>query len=378
LLRPCWTVVSRGLDAFLCRVAGSVQADVRLEVQGATAYPASAASARVRVANYVPFLEPHGIDLDYTPMLTSQDYSVLVSSAGVLRKAAVVASSIRRARRLRNAGGGLLMVHRLLLMTPFPFVDPPSSLDVYDFDDALTVGSAAAANRGFQWTKQEARRAVACMRRAPLVIAANANLAAEAREYAQRVEVVPSCVDPESQTVHLHNNEDTLCIGWIGSHTTVSYLEPVLPVIRKLSENGLDVRLVVVGGDTGIREDWVEHRPWSLDSQGADLAQFDVGVMPLPDTEWTRGKSGYKLLQYFAAGVPAIASPVGINTELVADGRGIEATSTQSWERALTELLTDPLAREQRGANARRYVEANFSYQRWAPELAALLKTVDK
>lgn len=361
---------------FLGRVTRSVQDEVRLSVQGATAYPLSAASARVRVANHVPFLKQHGVDLEYTPTLTSQDYAVLVSSAGVARKAAVLAGSIRRAHRLRRSDG-LLLIHRLLLLTPFPFVDPPGSLDVYDFDDALTVGSAADANRRFQWTKQESRRAIASMRGARLVLAANANLAVEATAYARRVEVVPSCVDPELQPLRVHSNDGILSVGWIGSHTTVAYLEPVLVVMRKLRERGLDARLVVVGGDTGVREDWVEHREWSLDSQAADLASFDVGVMPLPDTDWTRGKSGYKLLQYFAAGVPAVASPVGMNSELLAGGRGIEATTDQEWEYALIELLSDPVARAQRGENARRYVEAHFSYQRWAPELAGLLKSLE-
>jgi hypothetical protein len=210
------------------------------------------------------------------------------------------------------------------------------------------------------------------MRRARLVIAANAMLAAEAGAYARRVEVVPSCVDPQQQPVHRHTNDETLIVGWIGSHTTASYLQPLFPVIRQLRGRGVDVRLVVVGADTGVREDWIEHRAWRLGSQ----ASFDVGVMPLPDTAWTRGKSGYKLLQYFSAGVPAVASPVGMNVALLADGRGIAATTAQEWEHALTDLLGDPAARAQRGNGARRYVQQEFSYQRWAPELAALLKTV--
>ncbi len=347
----------------------------RLNVRGATAYPVSAASARVRLANHVPFLAQHGVDLHYTPMLTTQEYATLISPTRAPVKAAVLAGSVLRTIGLHRSPG-LLLVHRLLLMTPLPLADPPHALDVYDFDDALTVGSAADANRRFQWTKQEARRAIAYMRRARLVIAANAMLAGEAGAYARRVEVVPSCVDPERQPIHRHTNDEVLNVGWIGSHTTASYLQPLLPVIGQLRRRGLNVQLVVVGTDTGVREDWIEHRPWTLASQAADLASFDVGVMPLPDTAWTRGKSGYKLLQYFSAGVPAVASPVGINRDLLADGRGIAATTALEWERALTELLGDPAARAQRGSGARRYVEEQFSYQRWASELAMLLRSI--
>ncbi|MGH3265009.1 MAG: glycosyltransferase, partial [Trebonia sp.] len=286
----------------------------------------SAASARVRVANYIPFLREHGVDLKHVPTVSAEEYALLVSSASPARKAAVLARSALRAATIRERDA-LLLVHRLLLLTPIPAIDPPRRLDLYDFDDALTVGSAATANRRFQWTKQEARRAVTCMRRARLVLTGNSTLAAQAREHAARVEIVPSCVDPTAQALHQHGERETLTIGWIGSHTTVAYLDQLLPVIKRLNERGRRATLVVVGGDTGLREEWIEHRSWSLATQAADLASFDIGVMPLPDTEWTRGKSGYKLLQYFAAGVPAVASPVGVNAEFVADGRGLAATT---------------------------------------------------
>jgi glycosyltransferase involved in cell wall biosynthesis len=269
-----------------------------------------------------------------------------------------------------------MLVHRLLTLLPTPGIDPPRRLDVYDFDDALLVGSAADSNRRFQWTKQEGRRALACMRRARLVLAANQTLAQDARAFARRVEVMPSCVDPGLQPLHDHLNAESQVIGWIGSHTTVEYLRPLLPIIERLNARDRRITLVVIGADTGHRADWIEHRHWSLDTQGEDLAGFDIGVMPLPDTPWTRGKSGYKLLQYFAAGVPAVASPVGLNSELLEDGRGLRATTEAEWERSLLELLGDAAARRQRGEQARRYVEDNYSYQRWAPELADILRSL--
>lgn len=352
-----------------------MQDESRVRVQGATAYPVSAASARVRIANHVPFLKDLGVDLHYAPTLSADEYSLLVSAAKPRRKGAVIARSVQRAVALRDPGA-LFLVHRLLLMTPLPMVDPPRRLDVYDFDDALNIGSAAEANRRFQWTKQEGRRAVACMSRARLVIAANAHLAGNARTYARHVEVVPSCVDPSAQPIAAHTQRERVHIGWIGSHTTVAYLRPLLPTIQRMVARGAPVKLIVVGGDTGLRNDWVEHRTWSPETAAADLADFDIGVMPLPDTEWTRGKSGYKLLQYFAAAVPGVASPVGINAELVADGRGLAAVTDEQWESALSELIDDPDARRERGAIARRFVEERYSYQRWAPELAALFRSL--
>ena len=341
-------------------------------VDGATAYPATAASSRIRVSGHSPFLAGFGVDLRYRPALSADEYALLQSPVSPARKAAVLGRSALRAVPARHSNS-LLLVHKLMLLAPLPGIDPPRRLDAYDFDDALTVGSASATNERFQWVKQERRRAVAYMRHARLVLAANSFLASQARTYASRVEIVPSCIDPTAQPLREHRDRETLTIGWIGSRTTVAYLQPLLPVIARMNEHGHHARLVVVGGDTGHRAEWIEHRPWSLETQASDLAGFDVGVMPLPDDAWTRGKSGYKLLQYFSAGVPAVASPVGVNTELVASGRGATATTAAEWDHALTELLGDASARRERGITARQFVESHYSYQRWAPELADLL-----
>jgi glycosyltransferase involved in cell wall biosynthesis len=352
-----------------------VEGQAPLRILGATAYPVTAASARVRVAQYVPFLRPHGVELTFEPALRSEEYATLASDAAALRKVALLAASALRAARSRR-DGELLLVHRLRLLNPLPGVDPPPRLDAYDLDDALFTGSAAEVNRRFQWAKQEARRSIACIRRARLVIAGNAFLAAEAGRYARRVEVVPSCVDPSIQPVRDHGAAEVVTIGWIGSHTTSAYLAPILPVLARLNEPRLRARLVVVGGSVDVKAPWIEQRPWSLERQPADLAGFDVGIMPLPDTEWARGKCGYKLLQYFAAGVPAVASPVGVSRELVGTDHGLLATTTDEWHTALDRLIRDAAERAERGAAARGFVEREFSYARWAPELAAMLRSL--
>lgn len=343
-----------------------------LRILGATAYPVTVASARVRLASFVSRLRACEIELDYRPALTEAEYAVLASAAAPTRKAAVLA----RASARTAAGASehdLLLVHRLRLLNPLPGLDPPRRLDVYDIDDALFLGSAAEVNRHFRWAKQEARRSIACMRRASLVIAGNAYLAACAREYAGRVEVVPSCVDPDAQPVHAHAARDVVRIGWIGSSTTTAYLEPLLPVLDRLNRHRPRVKLVLVGADRRLETDWIEHHAWSLEGEREQLADFDIGVMPLPDSEWTRGKCGYKLLQYFSAGVPAVATPVGVNVELVGGERGILASSAEEWERALLELIGDVDQRSERGRAARSYVERDYSYRRWAPELGELL-----
>ncbi len=344
-----------------------------LRILGETAYPVNVASARVRVASFVPFLQAQGIALGYRPSLTPEQYRVLTSSGPPHRKAAVLASSALHAAA-HSRDHGLLLVHRLRLMSPLPGFDPPRHLDAYDLDDALFLGSTTDVNRRFQWAKQEARRCVEYLRRSRLVIAGNAFLAQRARAFAGRVEVVPSCVDPPSQPRRDHQPVEVVTVGWIGSQTTSEYLKPLLPVFERLNRERLRAKLVLVGADRAIEAAWIEHRQWSLETQAADLASFDIGIMPLPDIEWARGKCGYKILQYFSAGVPAIASPVGVTSELIGDERGLLATSADEWHAALDQLVRDAPGRSERGTAARAFAQREYSYDRWAPDLASMLR----
>jgi glycosyltransferase involved in cell wall biosynthesis len=347
-----------------------------LAILAQTAYPPAVASARVRIAAQVRPLAAHGVALDYDPTLTDREYRMLSSEGPAARKLGVLIASAIRLAAKRREHEDLLLVHRLRLLAPLPGTDPPRALDAYDFDDALYLGSTGPTNRRFAWVKQEARRSVTCLRRARLVLAGNPILAGVARQYARRVEVVPSCVDVRRQPLHVHGPAETVTVGWLGSPTTSRYLAPVLAALGSLNEPRPRARLVIVGADTGARASWIEHRPWSLEGEPGHLARFDIGIMPLPDTAWTRGKCAYKLLQYFAAGVPAVSSPVGVARELIGAERGLLASTVQTWQEALARLIADPDERRERGARARAFVEREYSYERWAPELAAMLRSL--
>ena len=346
-------------------------------VAAETAYPAQTPGARVRITNFIPHLSGHGIELDYRPSLTEDEYDLITSSAPSARKALVLAAAAARfARQGRVPTGTLSLVHRLRFMLPLPILDPPRKLDVYDFDDALFVGSIGHENSSFGWAKREARRWHSYTSRARLVIAGNEYLAARANMFADRVKVVPSCVDPSIQPVRKHQELEVARVGWIGSRSTASYLDQVLPALESINRHERRVELVVVGAKTSHASPWITFEPWSLETEAALLASFDIGIMPLPDDAWTRGKCGYKLLQYFAAGVPAIASPVGVNSAIIGDERGLLASSVGDWQTALEGLMADAQIRKEMGANARDFVERKFSYEYWSPQLAEMLKAL--
>lgn len=357
-------------------VSGSRSAS-QLSVLAETAYPQTVGSARVRVDSFIPFLRAYGVELTYRPALTDADYDVLASQRSIGRKAAVLSRACVRAALNRRLDHDVLLVHRLRLLNPLPGFDPPRRLDVYDIDDALFVPfTIGGVNRRFRWAKQEAKRCIQCLRRSKLVVAGNTFLADRARLYARRVEVVPSCVDPTRQPMHSHHDRREVTIGWIGSPTTSPYLRAVLPAIARLNSTYPRAKLVLVGADATIAAPWIEHRPWSLTTERGHLANFDIGIMPQPDDDWARGKCGYKVLQYFAAGVPAVGSAVGVTPRLIGKDRGVLAGTADQWYRALESLIEDPAQRKEQGAAARDFVERNYSYQHWAPELAQLLQSV--
>ena len=328
------------------------------------------------MVNFAPFLRPHGVNLAFGSSLRDSEYELLVSNAPPWRKARSVISSGARTLRLDFPEGSVGLVHRLAAVTPLPGVDPPRKLDVYDFDDALYLGSISTANRMFRGLKREAARFASYAASAQVVIAGNSHLASHARLWARSVEVVPSCVDPSKQPTREHGDYAPITIGWIGSPSTTPYLRRLWSAIEALRRSGVDARVVTVGAARLPDEPWLEQRPWYLHREAADLASFDVGVMPLDDDGWARGKCGYKILQYFAAGLPVVASPVGINSTLVGDERGHLAQSQIEWTHALSDLSRNTLARREAGGAARRYVERNFSYERWAPVFADIINSL--
>lgn len=217
------------------------------------------------------------------------------------------------------------------------------------------------------------------MRGAALVSAGNAYLAQRARDAgAQRVEVVPTVVDLDRyprQTTRTPIDGAPIDIVWIGSPSTAAYLQTLAEPLQRLAAEQA-IRLVVIGADApSLRGVEVLARAWSPESEAAELARCHIGVMPLPDSSWERGKCGYKLIQYMACGLPVVASPVGANCEIVEQDRnGLLAGDSTQWTNALRRLARDAALRERLGTAGRETVERRYSVQSLAPRLLTLLQ----
>ena len=216
------------------------------------------------------------------------------------------------------------------------------------------------------------------MRNAALVIAGNEYLSDRARMAgAQSIAIVPTVIDLMRYKVKQRGGNNPLVVGWIGSPSTSCYLSVIAPIMELLS-NECNVRFVTVGPtEESVRNLPVEVRSWSEETEAQSIQGFDIGIMPLPDDPWERGKCGYKLIQYMACGLPVVASPVGINNQIIQHGtNGFLARNLHEWEEALRCLLNNQNLRLQMGTKGREMVEAWYTLQVQAPRLEKLMREV--
>jgi len=216
------------------------------------------------------------------------------------------------------------------------------------------------------------------MRRAALVTVGNEYL----REYAvkagaRRVEYIPSVIDLQRYTLNLKSENPVFTIGWIGTPATQSYLRLIHRALIEVCKDG-NAQLVLVGSSqTGLDGVPGEIHAWSQETEVAEIQSFDVGIMPMPDEAWEKGKCGYKLIQYMACAKPIVASPVGVAKQIIEDKKnGFLAAATADWVNALRVLREDRRLRKRMGKVGRAKIERNYCIQATAPFLVSLLKSI--
>lgn len=243
-----------------------------------------------------------------------------------------------------------------------------------DFDDAIFHNYDM--HRSALVRAVYGKRIDSMMACASLVVAGNRYLADRAiTAGAKRVEVMPTVVDlARYMPKKVYSVDTKLRIVWIGSPSTVQYLRELEAPLGELAKHCPFTLRVVGGGELSLPGVDVESLSWSEDTEAASIYECDIGIMPLRDTPWERGKCAYKLIQYMACGLPTVSSPVGANMEVVIDGEtGLFADSPVIWVERLKNLLCDAALRQRFGQAGRARVEAKYSLQQAGPKLAHLL-----
>jgi glycosyltransferase involved in cell wall biosynthesis len=247
---------------------------------------------------------------------------------------------------------------------------------LYDIDDAVIYRDSEDGSRRSDVARLRLRLQ-RIVERTNTVIVGNRYLADMVRPWSRDISILPTAVDLSRYAVRpaSASTGSNVVIGWLGTQGNLKYLEELAPVWRRLSAAYPRVVLKVVS-DAEVRLDGVRvsFERWRLDREVQALQSFDIGVMPLRDTPWTQGKCGYKILQYMAVGVPAVASPIGFNRTLIEDGvNGFLAESPDQWYDVLARLIESPALRREVGLAGRRTVEERFSLERYVSDLSRVL-----
>jgi glycosyltransferase involved in cell wall biosynthesis len=287
------------------------------------------ASFRLRIADYLDILRANDIDC---------------------RVAQLPSGNLARRKLFKKAVvfDGVFLHRKILNIFDAFWLRRYSRRIIYDYDDALMY-SDSKPERNDRSRQRRFRRTVEL---SDLVITGNPYLAEHAQKYNPRIEVLPTGLNTKAYTLETRSEKDgKIRLVWIGSKSTLKYLAEIKPVLEEIGSRFDNVVLRIISDDFfDLKNMRMEKHQWHEDTEAAELINSDIGLAPLPDDRFTRGKCGFKILQYQAAGLPVVASPVGVNAEYVCDGvTGFHATNTSQWMDRVSKLVMDQELRKQTG-----------------------------
>jgi glycosyltransferase involved in cell wall biosynthesis len=332
--------------------------------------PGRAPGQRFRFEQYIPFLKEAGYDAEYSYLLSEADDKIFYSKGNYWKKFMIMCLSIwKRWKEASHANQyDLVFVQRECIMLGTIFFEKKLAKKtkfIYDFDDAIWLQRVSEGNKALRFLKDFSKTAK-LIKIANLVFAGNDYLANYARQFNSNVVVIPTTIDTiEYQRLSLPVNPQ-VCIGWSGSFTTIEHFEFAIPALLKIKEKyGIQVCFKVIGDGNYLHEELgIQGLPWIKQDELKELSAIDIGIMPLPDDEWTNGKCGLKGLQYMALEIATIMSPVGVNAVIIQDGvNGYLAGPVEEWVDKISILIDQPKLRLQVGKNGRQTVLEKYSAQ---------------
>ena len=357
----------------------------KLRVLALAGYPSSAAVTRYRLSQLQPPLAERGIQLEVRPFLDEEGMVHLYGPGTAGKVAAVGRGLARRARDLYEwRHFDVVVVQREAMLVGPPVVEwllnvIGSRPLVLDIDDPIWLPEQSLVPSALSKLRRWPGKTSWLLAHATLVTCGNRFLASHVGSLGHNARVVSNGIDVSRirpSTEHAHTDRLPK-VGWVGTHTTYPYLEAIFPSLEAVERRErFTLRIVGSGQYVGS---WAgtpaEFAPFELAREAEDFSSLDIGLYPLPDDPWTRGKSGLKALQYLAAGVPYIASPVGVVGEIGIPGTThLEATTPEEWQLALGALLADPDLRARMGASARQYAESNYTLEHATAAMADALR----
>lgn len=327
-------------------------------------------SQRFRFEQYFDFFRENGFEPELAFLLSEEDDRIFYRSGKFSQKLGVlIRSFFKRHRDVRAAkNADIIFVQREAFMTGSTYFEKKLSQlgkkMIFDFDDSIWILDTSAANKKWEWLK-DANKTSRIIGMSDLVLAGNQYLADYAKQFNKNVSIIPTTIDMgRNKRIETIKTDGKVCIGWSGSITTIKHFEYAIPFLLKVKEKYGDKVYVKVIGDSSYEntELGIKGVAWSSEHEIKELCEMDIGIMPLPNDEWTKGKCGLKGLQYMALAIPTIMSPVGVNTKIIQDGQnGYLAGSVDEWLEKISALIESKELREKIGNEGRNTVINEYS-----------------
>lgn len=347
-----------------------------------TPYPIEGASSRYRIYQYLHLLELNNIKTKVRPFISSKLQNVIYKKNKLLISFYLFLSSMNRIFDiLRCMSYDIVFIHR----EAFPF--GPNLIEnifkllgkkiILDFDDAIFLPYAKKSKFALKITQKD--RIINLIKLADHVIVGNNYLYYFVKPINNNVSLLPTPIDTDKFTLKICT-EDIITIGWVGSFSTSEYISEVEEAIKNLSKRyKLKFRIVGSGKNIKISSVNVENVEWSLKNEVIDFQKIDIGIYPLPNDLWARGKCGFKAIQYMSCGVPVVASSVGVNKEIITDGvNGFLVETQEDWIKKIELLINNKELRDRIGKEGRKIVEEKYSVSVNFPKLLKIIQNLGK
>jgi glycosyltransferase involved in cell wall biosynthesis len=344
--------------------------------------PNRSPSQRFRFEQYLPYLKEKGFECNHFFLLDEKADKIFYSHGKIISKLFLAIKSAQKLFKLTLQANDydFIFIQRECFMLGTSYFEKRFSKSkaklIYDFDDSIWLLDVSNANKAFAWLKNPDKTSK-IITLSDIVVAGNSYLAAYAKQFNQNIKLIPTTVDTDLYFRKKSNQGDKICIGWSGSLTTIKHFETAIPVLKKLKSKYGDKLIIKVMGDENYTNNdlGINGIKWSSETELEELSTFDIGIMPLPNDQWAKGKCGLKGLLYMSIEIPTIMSPVGVNTEIINDGEnGFLATSDEEWINKLSALIESKTLREKIGKAGRDTVVNKFSVESQKSNYLALFK----
>ncbi len=326
---------------------------------------------RFRFEQFMPFLQENGWSITYSNIVSAKDDAILYTKGRYLLKflLSVKWMFMRIADLLKARKFDVIIIYREAIFFGNTFFERRLKKSgvpiVFDFDDAIWLNDISEENKNLRWLKNPAKTS-RIISLSDLTIVGNQFLSDYATQYSKNVTIIPTCVNPEYHKPIPTKPNNTICIGWTGSSTTLKHFETIIPVLIKIKQKYAEKVSfkVIVDKEYSVSELGLESVVWSKEVEVEELNKIDIGIMPLPNDKWSMGKCGFKGLQYMSLQKPTVMSPVGVNTDIITNGEnGFLADTDDEWFDILCKLINSAELRDKIGKAGRETILNKYSLQ---------------